>query len=148
VVAFEVGHGMAMRGHLVDPSFSEDPVVWGQWMEQIEASRTCRTILLDGLPMIVVGIVMRWEGVGDALMMTHKDAAGHAGLVKALRRVYWDLWRKCQCRRVQVLVRMDCLAGIRLAAWMGFKWEACLSGFFTDQVDGVLMAMVGQRGAS
>jgi hypothetical protein len=143
---FQPDHGMIIRPDLVDPWLTDDPMIFRQWMEVLELQRCCQTICLDGRPVVVLGICMRWQGFGEVLLLASKHGAGHVSVARAIKRVFWQMFRQNACRRVQATIRVDCTAGIKLAGWVGFRWESLLQGMFPD-CDGVLMAVVERAGA-
>lgn len=94
------------------------------------------TALIDGKIIMVGGIMMKWEGVGEAWAFITEDVRNNLiGPYKCLRKMLDVLIKEKQLRRVEASARADFLPGQNMLKHLGFEYEGCLRKGSRDEID-------------
>lgn len=82
------------------------------------------------------GVVMFWEGVGEAWLMFAKDAEKcGTQLIRAVSRMADIMMNKHGLKRLQAVVRTDFEKAIKLVELVGFTREGTLKNYCPDGAD-------------
>ncbi len=94
------------------------------------------TALLDGRIMMVGGIMMKWEGVGEAWAFMTEDVRNNLiESYRCLTEMFDVLIKEKQLRRVEASARADFLPGQNMLEHLGFEYEGCKKQHSRDGID-------------
>ncbi|KKN70120.1 hypothetical protein LCGC14_0434450 [marine sediment metagenome] len=94
------------------------------------------TALLDGKILMVGGVMMKWEGVGEVWAFMTEDVRDNLiESYRCLHEMFDVLIKEKQLRRVEASSRADFLPGQNMLEHLGFEYEGCKRKHSRDGTD-------------
>lgn len=142
LVDFEPWHLATIVETIADPDFTIYPESMDLMMQAASEHNT-KTIMKDGVPLVVGGTMKIWENNHLAWAFFHEEAAGHmVGITKLAKKVL-----ATPKGHVEGQARADFGRAIRWLRVLGFKDETLREEFGPDGSDIVCAYMQNRNGA-
>ena len=126
------------------PGLNLDPCTT-QWAELKETRGPAVTAVEENRIIGCSGIEICWPGFAEIWCIFVEDIEKY-GLKVALRiKPLVKKWiKENNLVRLQAPLRADFPEGIRMAEWVGFKYEATLQKYHPDGVDALMYVIIGE----
>ena len=99
--------------------------------------------LVDGKIIAVGGVVLFWDGVGEAWLILTKDILDYKlTAYRHIREMVGLAIKHFKLRRLQITVRTDFERAVKMAEKIGFVREGLMIGYCPDGCDAYIYAMV------
>ena len=101
----------------------------------------CYTGLVDGKIMGVGGVIVLWEGVGEAWLILSKDILEmKIATYLCIKEMVERMISECNLRRIQAVIRTDYPQAIKMIEALGFKREGLLEEYLPDKCNAFMYA--------